>query len=65
MFHSRKNNTKTNNVHERCLWLISSDKNSSYDELLEKAGSVSIHHREIQRLELENGNVQGQKWFIT
>ena len=48
MCHSLKNNTKINNVHKRCLQLIFSDERSPYEELLEKNGSVSIHHRNIQ-----------------
>ena len=55
MFHCRKNNTKINNMHERCLQLIYSDKRPSYEELLEKNGSVSIHHKNIPTC---NRNVQ-------
>ena len=51
MFHSRKNNNKTK--HERCLRLIYSDKKSSYENLLEKNNSVSIHHKNIQALTIE------------
>ena len=53
MCHSRRNNTKIHNLHERCLRLIYSDKKSSYEEILEKYGSVSIHHRNIQVLPTE------------
>ena len=53
MCHSRRNNTKINNLHERCLRLIYSDKKSSYEELLGKDGSVSIHQRKIQVLAAE------------
>ena len=31
---------------ERCLRLIQNGKLSSYEELLEKDGSVSVHYRE-------------------
>ena len=48
MLHSCCNNNKIKHLHERCLRLIYCDKNSSYEELLEKDGSVSIHHRNIQ-----------------
>ena len=47
MLHSRCNNNKTKHLHERCLKLIYCDKNSSYEELLERDGSVFIHHRNI------------------
>ena len=50
MLHSRRNNNIIRNLHERCLRLIYNDKNSSYEELLTKDGSVSIHHRNIQAL---------------
>ena len=53
IFHSRKNNIKINNIHERCLWLIYGDKRSSYEELFEKNVSVSVHHRNNQVLATE------------
>ena len=53
MFHSCKNNTKINNVHEKFLRLIYSDKTSSYEELLEKDGLVSIPNRNLQVLATE------------
>ena len=53
MLHSRCNNNKIKHLHERCLRLTYCDKTSSYEELLEKDGSVSIHHRNIQSLATE------------
>ena len=53
MLHSRKNNNKIKHLHERCLRLIYSDKKSSYENLLEKDNSVSIHHKNIQALAIE------------
>ena len=41
-------NKKLKNLHEKCLRLIQNDKLSSYEELLEKDGSASVHHRNIQ-----------------
>ena len=38
---------------KRCLRLIQNDRLSSYEELLEKDGSVSVHHRNIQSLATE------------
>ena len=38
---------------ERCPQLIQNDKLPSYEELLEKDGSVSFHHRNIQSLVIE------------
>ena len=53
MLHSRQSNNETKHLHERCLRLIHNDKLSSYEELLEKDGSVSIHHKNIQSLAIE------------
>ena len=53
MCHSRANNNKINRLHERCLRIIYSDKQSSYETLLEKDGSVSIHNRNLQILATE------------
>ena len=50
MLHSRRNNNIIRNLHERCLTLIYNNKKPSYEELLTKDGSVSIHHRNIQAL---------------
>ena len=43
MFHNRPKNNKINRLHERCLRLLYNDKKSSFHDLLEKDGSVSIH----------------------
>ena len=53
MLHSRRNNNIIRNLHERCLRLIYNNKNSSYEELLTKDGSVSIHHGNIHALATE------------
>ena len=53
MSHSRANNSKINRLHERCLRKIYSDKQSSFEELLEQDGSVSIHQRNLQVLTTE------------
>ena len=55
MLHSRKNNNKIKHLHERCLRLTYSmhaysDKRSSYENLLEKGNSVSIHHKNISQV---------------
>ena len=53
MFHSRNLNNEINRLHERCLRVIYNDKTSSFEKLLEKNNSVSIHHRNIQTLAIE------------
>lgn len=58
MRYSRKNNTKINNFHERRLRPIYCDKRSSYEELLQKDGSVSIPLKNIQELATEMFKVE-------
>ena len=41
--HSRLMNNKINRLHERCLRIVYSDKTSSFEELVDKDGSVTIH----------------------
>ena len=53
MHHSRIINKKINTLHERCLRTIYCDKQPSFEELLEKDNSVSIHERNIQILATE------------
>ena len=53
IYHNRTNNNNTNRLHERCLRLIYNHKKSSFDDLLEKDWSVSIHHRNIRTLAVE------------
>ena len=47
MFHSRALNNKINRLHERWLRTLYNDKTSTFNELLEKDNSVSIHYRNI------------------
>ena len=50
MCHSRTNNSKINRLNERCLRTVYNNKQSSFNELLEKDDSVSIHLRNVQIL---------------
>ena len=50
MCHSREDSNKIKRLHERCLRIIYNDKRSSFNSLLEKDGSVSIHERNIKIL---------------
>ena len=52
-FHSRSNNNKITHLHERYFRLIHCDKSSVYEALLERDGSVSIHHKTIQAVAIE------------
>ena len=51
--HSRKNRNGINRLHERYLRIIFNDKRTSFNALLEKDGSVSIHERNIKILATE------------
>ena len=44
---------KINCLHEMILRLVYRDDNSTYNELLLKDGSVTVHHRNIQLLAIE------------
>ena len=51
--HSSQNKNKIKHLHGRCLSLIHNNNLCSYEELLKKDGSVSIHHKNIQSLAIE------------
>ena len=53
MCHNRTKNSKINRLHERCLRLLYNDKKSSFHDLLEKDGSVSIHYGYLKALATE------------
>ena len=53
MCYNRSLNHKINRLHERYLRTIYSDKKSSFDELLDKDESVSIHQQNMQKLGIE------------
>ena len=53
MFHNRKLNRKINHIHERVLRLVYDDYTSSFKDLLQKDGSVSVHHQNIHSVAIE------------
>ena len=53
MCHDQTNNSRINRLHERCLRLTYNDKKSSFEDFLEKDGSVSIHHSNLRALAVE------------
>ena len=53
MFYSRKTNNRINKLHERALRLVYSDYESTFEDLLTKDGSFTVHHYNIQTLAIE------------
>ena len=53
MLHSRTMNNKINRLHERSLRIVYSDNSSTFEELLERDKTFSIHHKNIQSLAIE------------
>ena len=53
MFCSRQMNRKINHIHERALRIVYNDYTTTFDDLLRKDKSVSIHHRNIQYVAIE------------
>ena len=53
MCHGRSLNNKINNLHERALRIVYQDKKSSFETLLKRDKSVSIHIKNLQYLATE------------
>ena len=53
MFHSRKLNARINRVHERALRVVCRDFDSSFEELLRRDSSTTLHQRNLQKLMTE------------
>ena len=53
MFLNRSLDNKINQIHERALRITYDNKSSSFQKLLEKDDSVTIHHRNIRILATE------------
>ena len=53
MFHSRTLNNRINKLHERALRLVYKNEDCTFEELLEKDNSFTIHHRNLKLLATE------------
>ena len=49
MCHNRKLHHKINRLHEKYRRITYNDKMSSYEKLLNKNGSFSLHHKNLQK----------------
>ena len=54
MFYSRKTNNRINKLHERALRLVYIDYESTFEDLLTKGGSFTVHDYNIQTLAIES-----------
>ena len=59
MFHSRGVNNKTNHLHERSMPIVYKDNIISFEDLLKRDRSFTIHQRNIQSLAIELFKVTG------
>ena len=53
MFHNRKLNNRINGIHERALRIVYKDNKSTFNDLLNRDQSFTIHERNIQTLGIE------------
>ena len=53
MFHSRKLNNRINKLHQRAPQLVYRNPNLNFQDLLALDKSLCIHHRNLQKLEIE------------
>ena len=53
MFHNRTLNNRINKIHERALRIVYNDDHATFNELLKKDGSFTIHERNIQAMVIE------------
>ena len=60
MCHGRRLNNKINNLHERALRIVYQDKKSSFETLLKRNKSVSIHIKNLQYLATEIFKVENE-----
>ena len=53
MFHGREVNQRINRLHERALRLVYNDYCSTFEHLLEKDDSCTVHHSNLNFLSIE------------
>ena len=53
MIHNRGLNNETKSIHERALHIVYDDYSFTFEDLLNKDKSVTIHQRNLQQLAIE------------
>ena len=53
MFHSRKLNHRINKIHEHALRIVYNDHQCTFEELLERDNTFTIHERNFKKLATE------------
>ena len=53
MCHNRNTLRQVNRIHERALQIVDMDNNLTFEDLLKKCASLSIHNRNLQQLAVE------------
>ena len=53
MFHSRKLNRRINKIHKYALKIVYNDYQCTFEELLERNNSFTIHKRNLQKLAIQ------------
>ena len=56
MFHSRTLNHKINKIHELALRIVYNNHQCTFEELLERDNSFTVHERNLQNLDIEMFN---------
>ena len=64
MFHNRTLNDKINKLQERALRLVYKDDDLTFQQLLEKNKSFTIHERNLQKLAIEMYKVKNNHLYL-
>ena len=64
VYHSRTLNNKINRLYERALRIVYRDSKLSFSQLLDMDNSVSVHHRNLQKLDTEMFKVKLSPKFM-
>ena len=60
MFHNRRYNNKIYCLHEHIIRIVYKDYKSSFTELLSEDKSLTVYHRNVQKLAIEMYKVKNE-----